>query len=403
MPDARPLPLWAGRTTALIGIVLTAVSLRTAVAAVSPVLDRISVDVPLDAVGIGTIGALPPLAFAVSGLAGPALARRLGAERLLALSIAAVAAGHLVRGVAPSYSVLLAGSVLVFAGIGLANILLPPLVKRYFPDRIGGITALYVAIMSVSTAVPSALAAPVAEVAGWRTSLGMWSVLAAVALVPWVVALRRHRAPQDAGVPAPHVRPVERVARSRTAWAIAAVFAMSSFCAYACFAWLPPILRDTAAADPVQAGALLALFALLGLPAALVVPVVIARTGRAAPVVYVGAAALVAGFGGLLAFPTTLTWFWVALAGTGPLLFPAALVLIGLRTRTEEGSVALSGFAQGVGYAVGSLGPLLIGLLHDLTGSWTAPLLLLAGTSVVAAAAGLLLRRPAFVEDELAR
>ena len=42
-----------------------------------------------------------------------------------------------------------------------------------------------------------------------------------------------------------------------------------------------------------------------------------------------------------------------------------ALTLINLRTRTAAGSAALSGFTQGVGYAVACLGPLLFGMLHD--------------------------------------
>ena len=56
----------------LLGIFFLAVNLRTAVAALSPIVPYISADIPLDSVGLGVLGMLPPIAFAVSA-AKPAL------------------------------------------------------------------------------------------------------------------------------------------------------------------------------------------------------------------------------------------------------------------------------------------------------------------------------------------
>src|SRR5690606_20652324 len=93
------------------------------------------------------------------------------------------------------FTVLLSGTVVALAGAGIGNVLLPPLVKRYFPDRIGLVTAVYVAIVSLSAAVPSAVAAPVTDASSWRVSLAIWAVAAFVCLPPWVVVLvRQHRA-----------------------------------------------------------------------------------------------------------------------------------------------------------------------------------------------------------------
>lgn len=77
-------------------------------------------------------------------------------------------------------------------------------------------------------------------------------------------------------------------------------------------------------------------------------------------------------------------------------------MLINIRTRTPGGTVALSGFAQGVAYALGALGPLIVGLLHDVSGGWTLPLLFLIAITLVAGIPAITLARPAFVEDELA-
>jgi CP family cyanate transporter-like MFS transporter len=89
--------------------------------------------------------------------------------------------------------------------------------------------------------------------------------------------------------------------------------------------------------------------------------------------------------------------------GAGTLLFPVVLVLINLRSRTHAGSVALSGFAQGVGYAVGALGPIVVGLLHDATSGWIVPLVFLLATAAAGIFSGVVLAKPRFVEDDIAR
>ena len=53
MSEHRPLPLWAGRAAALVGIVLVALTLRQAVAAISPILGDIRVDIPISDIGVG--------------------------------------------------------------------------------------------------------------------------------------------------------------------------------------------------------------------------------------------------------------------------------------------------------------------------------------------------------------
>jgi CP family cyanate transporter-like MFS transporter len=104
---------------------------------------------------------------------------------------------------------------------------------------------------------------------------------------------------------------------------------------------------------------------------------------------------------GLLFSPAHATALWVIFSGAGPLIYPVCLTLINLRTRTERGSVALSGFAQAIGYILAALGPLLVGLVHSISGGWIAPLILLLAVSLIGAFTAPLLSRRLFVEDEL--
>ncbi|TFD24580.1 MFS transporter [Cryobacterium lyxosi] len=402
MKTAVSRRLWPGRSLALLGIILVAANLRTAVAALSPIVAEINVDIPLGAVSLGVLGMLPPVCFALFGIFTPMITRRHGLEIPLVLALVAILLGHVTRGLSGSITMLIIGSVIAFAGLGIGNVLLPPLVKKYFPDRVGLMTSLYVTVVSLSTLMPPLIAVPVADTAGWRISLGMWMLLALLALVPWITMLVRHRArTPDTIIEEADATILGRLWKSSIAWALAGVFAVSSLNAYAMFAWLPQLLVDTAGVSPAQAGTLLALYASMGIPCALIIPVLTARMTNVGPLVYVGVFAFVAGDLGLLFAPETLTWLWVSLAGLGPLFFPLALVLINLRTRTHAGAVALSSFVQSIGYTLGALGPLVFGLLHELSGGWTWPLIFLLMAALAIVIAGAVIGRPHMLEDDL--
>lgn len=394
-------PLWAGRALALTGIVLVAFNLRTAVASLSPILEHLEAEVPLAPAVVGFLGMLPPLCYAVFGVLTPVVAKRLGLELTLVVALVALTAGLAGRGLAGSALWLVVASSVTFAAIGVGNVLLPPLVKRYFPDRIGLVTTIYVTAMSISTFAPPLIAVPMADAAGWRISLGEWAFIAALSLVPWVAMLLhpRRQAPEALPEEADPGQ-LRHALRSPLAWALTVVFAVSGFNAYAAFAWLPTILHDVAGASPAQASALLSLYAAMGLPAALLVPIVAARYGRVRFLTAIAVAALVAGYLGLLLLPEWGTWLWVALTGSAQLLFPLSLVLINVRTRTHSGAVALSGFVQSTGYLIVAVGPLVVGLLHEWSGGWTWPLSFLLLSAVPAAIAAGVIARPRFLEDD---
>lgn len=388
---------------------MVALSLRTAVAAVSPILGQISHDIPLSALIVSVLGAVPPVAFAVGGLITPPISRRLGLDRTMLLAIGVMMIGHLGRALAPSSIVLLLATIVTLLGVGVANVLLPPIVKRYFPDRIGLVSALYLTIMSVGSSVPALIAVPVADSAGWRASLGIWFVVAVVGAVPWIGMLVRERrqrlsdTPTGAELAPPEPALVGRMPRSLIAWAMVGSFGASAFTSYATFAWLPSILTDTAGVSHATAGSLLALFAITGIPNAILGPILATRLKNITPLLVVGVLLLLAGYGGLLLAPAAAPAMWAVLTGLSCILFPVVLALINLRTRTHEGAVALSGFVQGIAYAVGALGPIVVGLLHDSTGGWGVPLtVLLVVAFLLEAPAVLLLGRHRFVEDELA-
>lgn len=424
-------PLWQGRALALVGIVLVAFSLRSAVASLSPVIDHIAEDFPVSPVAVGLIGAAPPVCFAVFGLLTPLFERRFGLERVAVTAIALMAVGMLLRGFAFDSVGLLAATALVFAGVGSGNVLLPPLVKKYFPDRIGVMMTVYSTTLAVSTFLPPLVAVPVADALSWRISLGMWGLFAAIALVPWVTLLLRERsnpmpAPtettdddptdgrhdlQDAVVVATgpistapaNRRYFARLWRLPLAWSLALVFATSSTMAYVSFAWMPTMLVDIGDVTPATAGFLLSLFALIGLPCSMLVPILVVRYQATRPLFFVGVVAGLVGVLGLLFAPTAALALWVCVFGLSAIMFPLSLVLLSIRARTPESAVALSGFVQSIGYAIAAVFPLLVGLLHETTDGWQVPLIVVGAVLVAAIPAGIVAGRRRTIEDEWER
>src|SRR5690606_13918421 len=123
-------PTHAGGTAArawllaLAGITLAAFNLRTAVTSITPLLDVVGREFGFGATMAGVIGMLPAAAFAIFGAATPALARRIGLERTVLLAMALAAAGLVLRSVAGNMTMLIAGSLVSLAGMGIGNVVL---------------------------------------------------------------------------------------------------------------------------------------------------------------------------------------------------------------------------------------------------------------------------------------
>ena len=360
---------------ALVGVVLVSLNLRTAVTSLSPLLGVIDAEIGLGAVGMGLLGMIPTAMFAVWGVLTPLVLRRMGLEAVTVVAMAAAAIGQVVRAVAQDPWVMGAGSIIALAGMGIGNVVAPPLVKKYFPRHVALVSMAYITGLQLGTVVPALGAVPVEEAAGWRVSIGWWAVLAVVAAVPWVIELLRPGTPvlTPAGSDAASADPATGAAsppqrirpwRSPVGVALALFFGANSLSTYAFFTWLPAV-AESIGMSRAEGGLALAVYSAIGLIAALVVPWVAGRFEDPYAVVVVSVVAYLAGFAGLLWAPGAAPWLWICLLGVGPSTFPLCLTLINLRTRTEAGSAALSGFAQGVGYTAASLGPIVFGILLD--------------------------------------
>ncbi|MFE6283736.1 CynX/NimT family MFS transporter [Streptomyces sp. NPDC057877] len=405
-PDASTR---AWRTRLLVvGIVLAALNLRPAITSLGALLEEVRDGLGMSGSVAGLLTSVPSLCFALFGVMAPRLARRFGPGAVVCAGMAAIAAGLLIRPYTGGTAGFLAASALALMGIAVSNVLMPVIVKRHFPDRVGSMTGLYSMALAVGTSLAAAVTVPVTRQLGgdWQSGLVVWAGLAAAAVLPWT-AFVKDRAP-GAGQPGrsgPAGRSAQspglRITRSRTAWALAVFFGLQATAAYITMGWMAQIFRD-AGVSAGTAGLLLAVTMVMGVPLSFVIPRLAARLPHQGPIVLALGVSGLAGYAGLYLAPAAGAWVWAGLLGVSNCAFPLALTMVGMRARTGAGVVQLSAFAQSAGYLISIPGPLLVGVLYQHSGGWGLPIALMTGLMIPQMAVGFLAGRDRTVEDEAA-
>ncbi|MFF4980298.1 CynX/NimT family MFS transporter [Streptomyces sp. NPDC001046] len=408
------------------GIVLSALNLRPAITSLGALLEEVRDGLGMSGSVAGLLTSVPPLCFAVFGVMAPRLARRFGAGAVVCAGMAAIATGLLVRPYAGGTAGFLAASALALMGIAVSNVLMPVIVKHWFPDRVGSMTGLYSMALALGTALAAAVTVPLTDALGgdWQSGLALWASLAVAAVLPWLPFVRGRVTPPGARdgaarggsfpngrtasgepapagtAPAPEV-PRLRITRSRTAWALAVFFGLQATAAYITMGWMAQIFRDAGVAAGT-AGLLLAVTMVMGVPLAFVIPRLATRLPHQGPIVIALGVCGLAGYAGLLLAPAAGAWAWALLLGVANCAFPLALTMVGMRARTGQGVAQLSAFAQSTGYLISIPGPLLVGVLYQHSGGWGLPLALMSALMIPQMAVGVLAGRNRTVEDEAA-
>ncbi|MEV8457346.1 MFS transporter [Streptomyces sp. NPDC052095] len=404
-PAADAASPWVLRLVT-VGLVLTALNLRPAITSLGALLEEVRDGLHMSGSVAGVLTSVPPLCFAIFGIMAPRLARRFGPGAVVCAGMIAITAGLVIRPLVGGTAGFLAASALALMGIAVSNVLMPVIVKHWFPDRVGSMTGLYSMALALGTSLAAAITVPMTSAMGgsWRLGLGVWAALSAAAILPWLPLVRdRRAADRPSGRPvaaqAAQAAPELRITRSRTAWSLACFFGLQATAAYITMGWMPQIFRD-AGVSAGTAGVLLAVTMAMGVPLAFVIPRVASRMRNQGPIVLVLGSCGLVGYAGLYLAPAGGAWAWALLLGISNCSFPLALTMIGMRSRTGAGVVRLSAFAQSVGYLISIPGPLLIGVLYQHSGGWELPIALMAGLMVPQMAVGFLAGRDRTIEDE---
>jgi CP family cyanate transporter-like MFS transporter len=372
----------------ILGIVLIAMIMRSPLTSVGPLIGSIRESLGLSNATAGLLTTLPLLAFALLSPFAPLLARRFGVERTLLFALVLLMVGIAIRSLAATVS-LFAGTALIGLAIAVCNVLIPSLVKRNFAHQVGLMTGVYSVSMNLSGAIASGVSVPVARDLGfgWNGALGIWGVLVLLAALLWLPQARASRGSAIAATSGVLKR--RSLWRSPLAWMVTIFMGMQSLLFYVLVAWLPEMMTSRGLSED-SAGWMLSLFQTAALPVAFIVPIVAGRMKNQRLLVIIMTILLFVSLGGLYFGGNALISLWTVLLGiAGGCAFSLAMIFLSLRTKDAHDTVSLSGMSQSVGYLLAATGPILFGLLHDITASWNPPLLLLLVVSALLLLSGL--------------
>ena len=382
----------------MIGVIALGYNLRGAITGLPPIFPELQASLGLSSAAISLLAATPVICFGVVSGFAAALARRAGEERVLLGAVIVLAAGLVARGADPSV-LLFPGTIACSAAIAVMNVLLSSLIKRRWPERAGLLIGVYITALSAGAIVASLVSVPLWNATGGSlaVTLGWLAAPAALAALLWLPQLTPAAAPAPsrpaAGIPA--ARPARlAVQRYPLAWHVTIFMGMQSLVYYAALSWLPTMLRDRGE-SAAGAGDLLALMGVGNLAVSLVIPVVAQRMHSQLFLVLPTAAAVAAGLAGLLYAPLGGAAAWALILGAGQnAALALAIFFTAARSPDAATAASLSALAQAVGYLIASAGPLEVGLLYSVTGSWTPPFLVLFAFTGVMLVFGILAARP---------
>ncbi|RSO10395.1 MFS transporter [Streptomyces sp. WAC 06783] len=365
----------------LLGIVLASLNMRAALAGVSPLVSEIGTHYHLAATASSLVTTIPLVFMGLGSIAAPKLARRWGTETVLCGALVLLCGGILLR-IAPPVVALFVGCAVVGTSIALLNVLMPGLIKRDFPEKAAGMTALYSTAMILGATVSAASAVPLENaLGGWQGSLASWALLAAVAAVVWIpqalIARRGTRHGQAAATPAHATEDGPKLTRSPLAWQVTLFMGSQSLIAYVMIAWMPTVFTDHGMSK-ATAGLVFAFSTLVQMAGSFVVPMLAGRMRRQRLLAVAVTALMACGIVGLLVAPVAGAWVWAILLGIGQGgALGLALTMMVLRSGDAHTAARLSGMAQTWGYLLAAAGPLVLGAVHQATHGWTVPIVLL--------------------------
>ena len=385
--------LAAGGGLLIGGLLAVAFNLRAAITSLPPIYPDLSATAGYSTATESVLAAVPVLCFAAFSGIAPALARKLGDERVIGLALVLLAAGLGMRSAAPGV-LLFPGTIVASSAIALINVLLPSLVKRRRPDLAGLLIGLYMMSLTVGAVLGAAMAVPLFSAAGGagtavRITLGIWALPALLAAFVWLPQLRFRTVPAAAA----GRHGVLAMARHTLAWQVTAFMGLQSLSYYATLSWFPTMLRDHGI-GAAAAGNLLAVMNVGNAVTGLVVPVLAQRARDQRMIAVCAVIMIMIGLAGSAFGPNATAIVFVCVLGLGQgSAFSLAVFLFAARAADGHTAAALSGFAQGIGYLIAVSGPLLLGLLESATGGWTVPVWVLLGVAVGQLVAGVLAGR----------
>ena len=346
-----------------IALLLTILVMRGPITCVGAVADEVIRVLDIGYPAYGFLSALPIACFGLFCAVAPALSKRFGLIFSVLICLMLIflgTAGRLIF----SYPVMLMATALIGIGIAVLNVLMPVLLRDYFPNNIPLVMGVFTGFIGFSGSIGAYFSVPLLNAFdSLEAPLGLWVVMAALGLMAWLFSPRSKKISVAGGAFQ------WSLLRKPLTWAVIFVMGMQSLTIYTTVAWLPTIL-STQGFSASTAGLGSAVFLLVSAPASIMTAAFIKVVGseRTAAAIMSVSFAL-----GIVLWLMGGAWSFVGcvLAGIPQgITFSMAMILMAQKTNNLSELLVISSLSQGIGYILAGFGPFICGLLYQGDGRW---------------------------------
>lgn len=346
-----------------IALLLTILVMRGPITCVGAVADEVIRVLDIGYPAYGFLSALPIACFGLFCAVAPAMSKRFGLIFSVLICLMLIflgTAGRLIF----SYPVMLMATALIGIGIAVLNVLMPVLLRDYFPNNIPLVMGVFTGFIGFSGSIGAYFSVPLLNAFdSLEAPLGLWVVMAALGLMAWLFSPRSKKISVAGGAFQ------WSLLRKPLTWAVIFVMGMQSLTIYTTVAWLPTIL-STQGFSASTAGLGSAVFLLVSAPASIMTAAFIKAVGseRTAAAIMSVSFAL-----GIVLWLMGGAWSFVGcvLAGIPQgITFSMAMILMAQKTNNLSELLVISSLSQGIGYILAGFGPFICGLLYQGDGRW---------------------------------
>ncbi|MBW5448954.1 MFS transporter [Cohnella sp. CFH 77786] len=367
----------------VVALFLACLNLRPAINSIAPLLENIRAELGMSAALASLLTSIPVLCMGIFSPLAVKAGGKWGIERIKGLSLVIIGTGTVIRLFANTASLLLISALITGIGIAFIGPLLSGFIKRHFPGHVPAMIAVYTVALTMGAAFGSALSAPLLHLFhSWQRSLAFWAVIAFVAAFAWWLFVNRQIKGKAEAIPAGTAGTAGTKARlpwgNGKAWILTVSFGLLAMLFYSFTAWLPQMIQGMGYAKSYAATCLTA-FVVIQIPVSLVLPILLRKLPSRRLWLFVSG---LIEFAGLMLFAVQADPLpGSALIGIGAAgVFSLNLMLPIDATDNAQDAAAWSAMVQSAGYVIGAAGPLLLGWIHDATGSFASSI---AGMAVM--------------------
>lgn len=352
----------------VIAIFIASLNLRPAINSIGPLLEVIRDELGINASVASMLTSIPVLCMGLFAPAAVKFSAKWGIERVLWWALLLVGLGTFLRFFTHSVSFLLITAFISGIGIAFVGPLLSGFIKQYFPRFVPAMISTYTVALTLGAALSSSFVVPLQKVLkSWQSALGIWAILAFLAIILWWLFVIRQTEPHQ-------VKPTTGTQgkmpwNNKRAWILTLTFGLMAILFYSITAWLPQIMQGIGYSKS-YAVTTLSIFVIIQIPVNLTLPLLLKNYPSRRMWLMISALIQLVG---LIMIPFSIVpWLAAAFLGIGAGgLFSLNLMLPLDATNNPHDAAAWSAMAQSVGYIIGATGPLLLGWIHDTTNSFS--------------------------------